>query len=115
MLTPPRVAVVCSATLSDRAGALLYPSAIRHHQTTYVHSAEAPAFDWPVDLWTSPSDRPEPYGTCGQVMFNLPVDHNLPTLSGLSSTGSTGSQQQAFQQQEEKNLRTSAHVLGQVS
>jgi len=80
----------------------LYLSAIRHHQTTYVHSAEAPAFDWPVDLWTSPSDRPEPYGACGQVMVNLPVDHNLPTLSGLSPTGSTDSQQQEFHQQEEK-------------
>jgi hypothetical protein len=97
MLRPLRVAAVCSPALSDRAGALLYPPPIRHHQTTYMHWAEAPAFDWPVDLWTSRLDR-ELYGTCGQVMVNLPV----PTLSGLPPTRSTGSQQHAFQRQEEK-------------
>ena len=75
----------------------------------------APASAWPVDLWTSPADRPEPCGTCGQVVDNLPVDHDLPTLSGLSPTGSTGPHQQFFQQQQEKNLRGSVHLLGQVS
>ena len=112
-LTPLWVAPVWSPMLSERAEALLRPPAICHHQTAYMHSATMPAFDWPVDLWTSPSDRPEPYVTRGQVMVNLPVDHNLPTLSGLSPTGSTGSQQQEFHQQDEKNLRTSAHLLGQ--
>ena len=40
-----------------------------------------------VELWTSPSDRREPYGPCGR-----PVDHadalptGLPTLSRLSPT-----------------------------
>ena len=102
MLKPLRVAAVCFLMLSHPADALLHPSAICHHRTAYMHSAAVPAFDWPVDLWTSPSDRPEPYGTCGQVMVNIPVDHNLPTLSGLSPTGSTDSQQQEFHQQEEK-------------
>ena len=59
--------------------------------------------DWPVDLWTSPSDRPKPYGTRGQVMANIPVGHDLPTLSGLSPTGSTGSQQRKFYRQDEKS------------
>ena len=113
-LTPLRIAAACSPVLSYPAEAFLHPSAIRRHQTTYMHSPETPAFDWPVDLWTSPSDRPEPYGTCGQVMVNFPVDHNLTTLLGLSPTGSTAFQQQAFQKRE-KHLRASAHPLGQVS
>jgi hypothetical protein len=45
----------------------------------------------PVDLWTSPADRPEPFGPCGQPMDNIRVAHRLPTLSGLSPTSSTGS------------------------
>ena len=42
-----------------------------------------------MDLWTSPADRPEPFGPCGQPMDNVRVAHRLPTLSGLSSTSST--------------------------
>ena len=45
----------------------------------------------PVDLWTSPADRSEPLGPCGQPMDNIRVAHRLPTLSGLSPTSSTGS------------------------
>lgn len=30
----------------------------------------------PVDMWTSPSDQPAPFGACGQVMDNA---HALPT------------------------------------
>jgi len=45
----------------------------------------------PVDLWTSPADRPEPFGPCGQPVDNIRVVHRLPTLSGLSRTSSTGS------------------------
>lgn len=44
----------------------------------------------PVELWTSPSGRPEPFGPCGQPMDNILVAHRLPTLSGLSPTSSTG-------------------------
>ena len=44
-----------------------------------------------VDLWTSPSDRPSPFGTCGQPgQTTLLVAHHLTTLSGLSPTGATG-------------------------
>jgi hypothetical protein len=39
-------------------------------------------------------------------MANIPVGHNLPTLSGLSPTGSTGSKQRNFINKT-KNLRTS--------
>nr|VFK68620.1 MAG: hypothetical protein BECKUNK1418G_GA0071005_12522 [Candidatus Kentron sp. UNK]VFK73663.1 MAG: hypothetical protein BECKUNK1418H_GA0071006_12442 [Candidatus Kentron sp. UNK] len=40
---------------------------------------------YPVDLWTSPSDRPSPFGTCGQAVDNpsgcpLP-DHTLRPLA----------------------------------
>lgn len=41
----------------------------------------------PVDMWTSPSDQPAPFGTCGQAMDNasaLPT--SLTTLAGFSST-----------------------------
>jgi hypothetical protein len=86
--------------------------AIRPKQTPSY--AYFPVLLWPVDLWTSPSDRPKPYWTCGQVMINFPVDHNSTTLLGLSPTGSTAFQQQAFQKRE-KQLRASAHPLGQVS
>jgi len=48
----------------------------------------------PVDMWTSPTDRPEPYGTCGQSLGNIPVTHPLPTLSGLSPTYPQAQQQQ---------------------
>lgn len=42
-----------------------------------------------MDLWTSPAERPEPFGPCGQPMDNVRVAHRLPTLSGLSPTSST--------------------------
>ena len=48
----------------------------------------------PVDMWTSPTDRPEPYGTCGQSLGNIPVTHPLPTLSGLSPTYPQAQQQE---------------------
>lgn len=32
----------------------------------------------PVDVWTSPSDQPEPFGACGQTMDNATA---LPTVS----------------------------------
>ena len=41
----------------------------------------------PVDMWTSPSDQPAPFGTCGQAMDNasaLPT--SLTTLAGCSPT-----------------------------
>ena len=44
-----------------------------------------------MDLWTSPTDRREPCGPCGQPVDNadaLPTA--LPTLSRLSPTSSTG-------------------------
>nr|VFK69209.1 MAG: hypothetical protein BECKUNK1418H_GA0071006_10126 [Candidatus Kentron sp. UNK] len=37
-----------------------------------------------VDLWTSPSDRPSPCGTCGQpgqTTSLLPTDHTLRPLA----------------------------------
>ena len=37
-----------------------------------------------VDLWTSPSDRPSPFGTCGQpgqTTSLLPTDHTLWPLA----------------------------------
>nr|VFK36127.1 MAG: hypothetical protein BECKLPF1236C_GA0070990_104922 [Candidatus Kentron sp. LPFa] len=38
-----------------------------------------------VDLWTSPSDRPSPFGTCGQPVDNPsgcpPPDHTLRPLA----------------------------------
>nr|VFK69411.1 MAG: hypothetical protein BECKUNK1418H_GA0071006_101328 [Candidatus Kentron sp. UNK] len=39
---------------------------------------------YPVDLWTSPSDRPSPCGTCGQpgqTTSLLPTDHTLRPLA----------------------------------
>ncbi len=45
----------------------------------------------PVDLWTSPSDQPEPFGPCGQPDGQLQaVAHRLTTLSVFSPTGYTG-------------------------
>ena len=41
-------------------------------------------------LWTSPLERSEPFGTCGQPVDNIPVAYSLTTLSDLSPTGSTG-------------------------
>ena len=114
MSSPRGPAVAVITTLPDRTGMLPSPFSIHHTQTPFYYTCGACRCDWPVDLWTSPADRPEPYGTYGQVMINIPVDHNLPTLSGLSPTGSTGFQQQAFQRQKRKYLRTSAHLLGQV-
>ena len=41
----------------------------------------------PVDMWTSPSDQPAPFGTCGQAMDNAKrVTHSLTTLAGFSPT-----------------------------
>ncbi len=47
----------------------------------------------PVDMWTSPSDQPAPFGTCGQAMDNastryLQLDHTRWLLAHIS-TGST--------------------------
>ncbi len=35
----------------------------------------------PVDLWTSPSDQPEPFGTCGQTMDEMLISSLISTLS----------------------------------
>ena len=86
MSSPRGPAVAVITTLPDRTGMLLSPFSIHHTQTPFYYTCGAWRCDWPVDLWTSPADRPEPYGTYGQVMINIPVDHNLPTLSGLSPT-----------------------------
>jgi putative transposase len=50
----------------------------RHHQSLdYKKPAEVHFGErLPVDLWTSPSDQPEPFGTCGQAMDNASA---LPT------------------------------------
>ncbi len=41
----------------------------------------------PVDLWTNPSDRPEPFGTCGQADGqHCVLTTTCSTLSGLSPT-----------------------------
>lgn len=44
----------------------------------------------PVDMWTSPTDQPEPFGTCGQAdgqpCASLGLTTSLTTLSGFSPT-----------------------------
>ena len=43
-----------------------------------------------VDLWTSPSDRPSPFGTCGQpgqTTSLLPTDHTLRPLAHRAHKG----------------------------
>lgn len=47
----------------------------------------------PVNMWTNPSDRPEPFGTCGQAMDNAStrypqLDHTLWPFAHIF-TGST--------------------------
>ena len=38
-----------------------------HQSLDYKRPADVYFENWPVDLWTSPSDQPEPFGTCGQT------------------------------------------------
>ena len=47
-----------------------------HQALNYKTPAEVYFEDLPVDLWTSPSDQPEPCRTCGQVMNNLMENAN---------------------------------------
>lgn len=42
----------------------------------------------PGDLWTSPSDQTEPFGSVWIRYGQALLDHNLPTLSVLSTTSS---------------------------
>lgn len=42
-----------------------------HQALDYKIPAEVYFENLPVDLWTSPSGQPEPFGTCGQAMNNL--------------------------------------------
>ena len=51
-----------------------------------------------MNMWTSPSGQPEPFGTCGQGggqhLIVLPTA--LPTLSGFLPTNSQAQQQVIF-------------------
>lgn len=42
----------------------------------------------PMDMWTSPSDQPSPFGAYGQTVDNAKkcITHRLPTLDGFSTT-----------------------------
>lgn len=42
-----------------------------HQALDYKTPVEVYFENLPVDLWTSPSGQPEPFGTCGQAMNNL--------------------------------------------
>lgn len=51
-----------------------------HQSLDYKTPAEVYFKSVHVDLWTSPSDQPEPFGTCGQAMNNLMENANaFPT------------------------------------
>jgi hypothetical protein len=96
MLPPRRTARVRSPRLAIPLTRDCTPAPFAINSVLQVVGHGACQCAWPVDLWTSPADRPEPCGTCGQVVDNLPVDHDLSTLSGLSPTGSTGPTSNSF-------------------
>lgn len=80
-------------------------TAVKHYIEFYNHTRPHQSLDYktpaevyfsqaetPVDLWTSPSGQPVPFGPCVQAggqLCELPTTWH--TLSGFSPTGSTGS------------------------
>jgi putative transposase len=49
-----------------------------------------------VDIWTNPSGRSAPFGTCGQGMDSASATHTLPTFANLSPTYPQMQQQEIF-------------------
>lgn len=51
----------------------------RHHQALKYQKPAEIYFgkEMPVHLWTSPSDQPKPFGTCGQSLASRPQDVRL--------------------------------------
>ena len=68
----------------------------RHHQGLGYKKPAEIYFDKkiPAHLWTSPSDQPKPFGTCGQTMDEILTTSMLPTLSTTACPQSLASRPQ---------------------
>ena len=73
----------------------------RHHQALdYKKPAEIYfGKEIPAHLWTSPSDQPKPFGTCGKAMDEMLTASMLPTFSPTTSPQSLASRPQDSQVQ----------------
>jgi len=73
----------------------------RHHQgLEYKKPAEIYfGKEMPAHLWTSPSDQPKPFGTCGQTIDEKLISSMIPTLSPTACPQSLASRPQDSQAQ----------------
>ena len=73
----------------------------RHHQALEYKKPAEIYYNkkLPVRLWTSPTDQPEPFGTCGQAMDEILKTKTFSTLSPTACPHSLASRPQGAQAQ----------------
>lgn len=78
----------------------------RHHQNLGYKKPAEVYFNkkLPAHLWTSPSDQPEPFGTCGKAMDEMLISSMISTLSPTAFPHSLASRPQDSQTNNNKFL-----------